>query len=114
MKDLELVKFELESGSLYAHVVGEIDHHSALSVREAIDAKIFSVRPEVLYLELSRVGFMDSSGLGLIMGRYSLMKKLGGRTVVLDPSQAIMRIVRLAGLDRTVKIEYAKKTSEVK
>ena len=112
MKDTELVKFELESGALYAHVVGEIDHHSALTVRQAIDTEIFTVRPEVLYLELSRVGFMDSSGLGLIMGRYSLMKKLGGRTVVLEPSEAIMRIVRLAGLERTVKIEYAQNTKE--
>ena len=115
MKDTsQLVEFESGDGELYAHVKGEIDHHSALNVREAIDKEIFAKRPKKLFLELSNVGFMDSSGLGLIMGRYTLMKKLGGSTALLDPSEAIMRIVSLAGLERIVKIERTKIGREAK
>ena len=115
MKDTsQLVEFEFKESVLIAHVTGEIDHHSALCVREAVDKQIFSKRPSKLLLELSHVGFMDSSGLGLIMGRYTLMKKLGGSTALLDPSEAIMRIVSLAGLERIVKIERTKIGREAK
>ena len=115
MKDTsQLVEFEFGENVLCAHIKGEIDHHSALYAREAIDKEIFLKRPNVLLIELSNVGFMDSSGLGLIMGRYTLMKKLGGSTALLDPSEAIMRIVSLAGLERIVKIERAKTAREVK
>ncbi len=115
MKDTSrLVSFEFDGGVLCARITGEIDHHSALYVREAIDKEIFLKRPSTLYLELSGVGFMDSSGLGLIMGRYTLMKKLGGGTALLDPSDPIMRIVSLAGLERIVKIERTEKRREAK
>ena len=63
-------------------VSGEIDHHTAVSVRNGIDAVLFEKRPRRLVLDLSAVGFMDSSGLGLIMGRFSVMKELGGDLVV--------------------------------
>ena len=115
MKDISHhVRFELNGTTLVARISGEIDHHSALYVREAIDREIFARRPKKLLLELSGVGFMDSSGLGLIMGRYTLMKKLGGESALLDPSSAIMRIVSLAGLERIVRIEYANGAREVK
>ena len=115
MKDTsKLVEFEFGENVLCAHIKGEIDHHSALYVREEVDKRIFASRPHKLLLELSCVGFMDSSGLGLIMGRYTLMKKLGGSTVLLDPSEAIMRIVSLAGLERIVKIERTKIGREAK
>ena len=53
MKDTsQLVEFESGDGELYAHVKGEIDHHSALYVREAIDKEIFAKRPKKLFLEL--------------------------------------------------------------
>ena len=56
---------------------------------------------------MSSVGFMDSSGLGLIMGRYAVMKELGGEVVVQNPSPAIEKIMLLAGMERVVKIESA-------
>ena len=50
---------------------------------------------------------MDSSGLGLIMGRYALMNEIGGATVVLDPSPRVEKIMSLAGLERIVRVEYS-------
>ena len=86
---------------------GEIDHHSAVAVRVAIDDMIRSKRPAELLIDMSAVDFMDSSGLGLIMGRYNTMKEIGGTVVVTDPSPATEKIMNLAGLERIVKIIHS-------
>ena len=91
---------------------GEIDHHSAVAVRSAIDDMIRSKRPHKLIIDMSAIELMDSSGLGLIMGRYALMKEIGGQTVVLDPSPRVEKIMSLAGLERIVTVEYTRKISE--
>ena len=85
---------------------GEIDHHSAVAVRTAIDDMIRSKRPSELIIDMSAVDFMDSSGLGLIMGRYNTMKEMGGTLTVADPSPATEKIMSLAGLERIVKIQH--------
>lgn len=87
---------------------GEIDHHTATTIRNAMDSEIYKKRPRGLILDMSSVGFMDSSGLGLIMGRYAVMKELGGEVIVRDPSPAIEKIMLLAGMERVVKIEKEK------
>ncbi len=87
---------------------GEIDHHTATIIRNAMDSEIYKKRPRGLILDMSSVGFMDSSGLGLIMGRYAVMKELGGEVIVQNPSPAIEKIMLLAGMERVVKIESAK------
>ena len=84
---------------------GEIDHHSAVAVRSAIDEKIYELRPRSFSLDLSRIDFMDSSGLGLIMGRYSLMQKLGGDFCVLNPSERVLKIFSLSGLGKIIKVK---------
>ena len=91
---------------LSVHIRGEIDHHTASSIRQGIDATLFEKRPSKLILDLSAVSFMDSSGLGLIMGRYSVMKELGGDMTVWNPSPETRAILTLAGMERLVKIEY--------
>ncbi len=88
---------------------GEIDHHNAVSVRGEIDALLCREHPRRVAIDLSEIGFMDSSGLGLIMGRYALMQKLGGELILKDPNERIVRIFELAGLGRIVKIENTKK-----
>ena len=95
------------TGSILSiHVRGEIDHHTAASIRQGIDATLFEKRPAKLILDLSAVSFMDSSGLGLIMGRYSVMKELGGEMTVWNPSPETRAILTLAGMERLVKIIY--------
>lgn len=83
---------------------GEIDHHSAVAVRTSIDDMIRSKRPQELIVDMSAVDFMDSSGLGLIMGRYNTMKEIGGVLKVADPSPGTEKIMRLAGMERIVKV----------
>ena len=95
------------AGSILSiRIRGEIDHHTAASIRQGIDATLFEKRPARLILDLSAVSFMDSSGLGLIMGRYSVMKELGGEMTVWNPSPETRAILALAGMERLVKISY--------
>ncbi len=89
------------------YVRGEIDHHTAVTVRNGIDAMLFEKRPTKMILDLSGVGFMDSSGLGLIMGRLSVMKSLGGEMTVRNPGRETESILRLAGMERLIPIEYS-------
>ena len=104
---------EFYDGTLRVTLEGEIDHHSAVATRGVIDRLIYEYRPRRFELALSRIGFMDSSGLGLVMGRYTLVHDLGGEMVVLDPSPAILRIFKLAGMDRLIRIEYGEKPQAV-
>lgn len=96
---------EFDGHELKVKLRGEIDHHSAAAVRVSMDDMIRSRTPRRLVLDMSGVDFMDSSGLGLIMGRYTLMQSLGGEICVLDPSPATERIMSLAGMERIISIQ---------
>jgi stage II sporulation protein AA (anti-sigma F factor antagonist) len=63
------VTFVPGSGTLAAYLSGEIDHHAAQTLRREIDAQVDDRLPELLTLDFSGVTFMDSSGVGLILGR---------------------------------------------
>ena len=97
-----------ENGRLNLLLGGEIDHHSAISLREEADALIYKHRPRCVAVDLSQIDFMDSSGLGFIMGRYALAKKLGGELVMKDPSERVSKILSLSGIERIVKTERSK------
>lgn len=90
---------------LLVRIVGDIDHHSVKHIREAIDAEIFKTRPKKVTIDFTNVSFMDSSGLGLIMGRHSLCQDMGSVLTVRNPSQRTLKIMSLVALERIVTIE---------
>lgn len=94
------VRCDYENQILKVTLVGEIDHHSAGGMREEIDRNIYFYRPKKLVMDLSMIGFMDSSGLGLILGRYTKIKDLGGEMTIENPSEEILKILTLAGADK--------------
>ncbi len=99
-------------GVLTASLCGELDHHGAVAVRTLIDGEIQRKNPQKTVLDLTDLDFMDSSGLGLIMGRYALMQRLGGEFAVKNPNERVVKIFKLAGLVRMVKVECDKKRKE--
>lgn len=107
-----LLSMSEENEHLFIRISGEIDHHSAVGVRNEIDSKIMELRPKRAVMDLSGIDFMDSSGLGLIMGRFSKMRAVGGELTLLDPSDRIMKIFVLAGLEKIVKIEFSAESKE--
>lgn len=91
-------------GSLTARISGEIDHHSARWLRMDIDTALNDNHPEHLILDFSGVTFMDSSGVGLVMGRYKNMKELGGTVELVKMPPYIEKVMTLAGMDKLVKM----------
>ena len=98
-----------EGAHLTAALIGELDHHAAADLRQKIDTATLSCRPRLLTIDLSRLSFMDSSGIGLIMGRYRLMNTLGGDLRLAGTSPRMERMIRLAGLDKLPIWEEATK-----
>lgn len=89
-----------EDGTLTARLSGELDHHTAGEMREKIDTAALSGRCRRLILDFSGISFMDSSGIGLILGRYRLVQTIGGQLTVQGASPRLERMIRLAGLDK--------------
>ena len=95
-----VVRIEQAGSTITARLSGELDHHTARVMREQIDAAVGGSPAKLLGLDFSGIGFMDSSGIGLVMGRYRLMQSRGGRLLVVGASERLLRVMRLAGLQR--------------
>lgn len=93
-----MVKTDYQNQMLTVYLTGEIDHNSAGSIRSQIDGQAENLHPKTLLLDFSKVSFMDSSGIGLIMGRYRTMELLGGNLKVVNVPPRLERIVNLSGV----------------
>ena len=102
------VVYETRGDSLVVHVDGEIDHHSALALREKVDRQIAALRPKELVIDLAAVDFMDSSGLGLILGRVEAASGVSATVRLTGLSPTLMKLVRLAGLERVKNLTVSK------
>ena len=98
------VTIEIKEDFLTAYLSGELDHHTVKEIREAIDRDIVQSKPSQLVLDFRGVTFMDSSGIGLVMGRYKLMEEIGG-TVLLTNLPSLKKVMKLAGMDRLAQIK---------
>lgn len=92
------VEFVAGDGVLTAALAGEIDHHTAVQLRRQIDEEIDRRMPGILVLDFAGVGFMDSSGIGLILGRSKRMQGTGGQLQVRGTSPQINRMLALANI----------------
>lgn len=90
---------------LTVYLQGEIDHHSAKSMREEIDSAVNFNMPSLLILDFSEVTFMDSSGIGLVMGRFKNLQKSGAKLNLSNLSGNIYKIMKLAGIDRLATMD---------
>ena len=99
------VKIEVKGEVVMACLSGDLDHHTAKPMREEIDQAVENNMPSLLVLDFKDVTFMDSSGIGLVMGRYRLLSKTGAELAITNPSPQIYKVMRLAGLERLAKIE---------
>ena len=92
-----------------AYLEGEIDHHNAAALRECIDEAVEKHRPETLRIDFGGVSFMDSSGVGLVIGRTSVMQALGGKVEVVNLTSQAYKVMRLAKLDQLAVIRQKRK-----
>jgi stage II sporulation protein AA (anti-sigma F factor antagonist) len=92
------VTFSSADDTLYAYLVGEIDHDAAQTLRLHIDNALITRCPKTLVLDFSGVGFMDSSGVGLILGRQKCIAALGGTLRIQHAPAGLQRVLSLARL----------------
>ncbi len=90
------VHFVAAPGTLTAYLTGEIDHHAAQALRREIDAQVDIRLPELLTLDFAGVTFMDSSGVGLILGRSRRIGALGGQLTIQSAPTNVRRMLDLA------------------
>ncbi|MCC8135542.1 MAG: STAS domain-containing protein [Ruminococcus sp.] len=98
------IDIKSEDGAAVAVLSGEIDHHNAKEIRRQLDKYIVTVQPKKLAIDFRNISFMDSSGIGLIIGRYKLIHECGGSLEVRNPQSYIRRVMKLSGIEKLVRI----------
>lgn len=92
------LNFQMTDDILVASAFGELDHHSASVVRTEIDETMEAFQCRHLIFDFEKVTFMDSSGIGVILGRYNKVMKKGGRVFLANCSQFVEKILFMAGV----------------
>ncbi len=83
---------------LLVYLSGELDHHTARTIREQTDTAIAMKQPRHLILDFKNVTFMDSAGIGLVMGRYRVMQSYKGTMEVRGVTSQTKKLFELAGI----------------
>jgi stage II sporulation protein AA (anti-sigma F factor antagonist) len=87
---------------LIARVSGELDHHSAPIIKEILENEMMNQPTKHLLLNLKHLVFMDSSGIGMILGRYKQILQKSGKMGICEMNPAIYRLLEMSGLFKIV------------
>lgn len=98
------VSFQKQRRKLIAVLQGDLDHHGAEEMRKEIDRRLQADKPAALRLDFRQVTFMDSSGVGLVMGRYRLLRTWGGKLELCGMSGSVQRIMQLSGIEKIAAV----------
>lgn len=90
---------------LTVELSGEIDHHNAAVLRMEADEAIQQNLSSIVCLDFGEVTFMDSSGIGFVLGRYKIVESYGGSVEVVNLSQRLYMMMKLAGLEKLLKLK---------
>lgn len=99
------IELEHYRRTLIVRLKGELDHHTAEAVKLQMEEAILRGNSSHIVLSLKELAFMDSSGLGVILGRYKLITAKGGRMVVCDVNPSVYRLFEMSGLFKILSIE---------
>lgn len=97
------ITYEIKQRCMIVKLGAEVDHHQADIIRSKIDQLIDLNAIKVLIFDFKDTTFMDSSGIGVIMGRYRKLKDLGGDVGLIHVSDSIQKLLKLSGVYRLVK-----------
>ncbi|MEF9935404.1 MAG: anti-sigma F factor antagonist [Clostridium sp.] len=96
------INFDRHDSTLVTTLVGELDHHNAEIVRIKIDNKIEELGSQNIVFDFNGVNFMDSSGIGVVMGRFRKLSATGGKACVVNLKPNIKRVFELSGLFKII------------
>ena len=104
-----------DGDALIIHLQGELDHHSADKLRKDIDGELNNQDIKCCVIDMTGVSFMDSSGLGVLLGRYKLISSRGGTMSIRNPNKTIDRILKMSGIYSIVEVtKYKEQYNENK
>ena len=98
-----MLDYERHRQTLTVRLAEELDHRAAVEMRGELDELLRDAGIRRLVLDLRKLSFMDSSGIGFIIGRYKLMQRRGGCVAVINADQRMDRIFEMAGLYKLVE-----------
>ena len=99
-----MIRWKEKDGEMTVFLHGEIDHYAAEVLRVEIEKLIQSRNVQLLVFDFSRVTFMDSSGVGMLIGRYKTMMLRKGRVYARGLTAPVERIYKMAGLHRIITL----------
>lgn len=105
--------FKEQKGCLIVDLSGEIDHHCAEAIRNEIDSRFERAEAKNMIFDFTNVEFMDSSGIGLILGRYKTVAQRGGKAAITGATKYVERILDMSGVFKVIK-KYKKKEDALK
>ena len=98
-------EYQKEDKLLLLKITEELDHHTVEKIRRRADYEIEKHIPRKVILDFNKVSFMDSAGIGLILGRYKNISLLGGKLEVVNVSNQVIKILNMSGLSRLIEIK---------
>ena len=96
------INVNITKNVLIVSPVGELDHHTAKEVKTLIEEVIKNRGVKNLVFDFSRLSFMDSSGIGVIVGRYKLVSSLGGQVAISSPAGSIRKLLHMSGIEKII------------
>ena len=99
------INYDEKDKLLTFKVTEEIDHHWSEKIRRKVDDEIERYIPKRVVFDFDKVTFMDSAGIGMLMGRYKLVKCLGGNLEMTNVKPAIRKILEMSGIGKIINIK---------
>lgn len=90
--------------TLLIEITEEVDHHMADILRRKIDENITRYMPRKVIFDFNKVSFMDSAGIGMMIGRYKMVNMIGGTTQMKNVKTSIKKIFEMSGITRIIPI----------
>lgn len=101
------IDFNVKESVLCIRLTGELDHHTAETLRNQVSEHMERYDIRHIVLNLDELSFMDSSGLGVVLGRYKEIQQLGGEMIVCAISPAVKRLFDMSGLFKIIRLEQS-------
>ena len=90
---------------LVVKIIEEIDHHTTEKIRRKIDNETTRYMPRKVILDFNKVSFMDSAGIGMIIGRYKMIKMLGGELEIENATRNVRKVLEMSGITKIISLK---------
>lgn len=105
------VSTRFEQGVLVIHLQGELDHHAVEQIRDKIDGELAATHYQGLVMSFRNIDFMDSSGLGLILGRLRTISQHGGQMALCEVGPSLKKLFDMSGVLKVLSVYEAEEAA---